>query len=592
MGPANCPNRYLTLINPVRGRNLWLDNSLKPLEDQYGLIASYDFSATWLLQYDALTDEEITGFIKDNFSNNQEIGLFLEVSPSLAKSARVVYPHLVAWFDPQAVFLSGYSPHERRKLLDTGFAKFKEVFGDYPTSVGAWWVDSYSLEYLKNKHDIKAVLIVADQKTTDNYGVWGQWWGVAYYPSKANILVPAQKEETRQDVVVLQWAQRDISRADGEGTSYSNYSLQANDYTERGLDTAYFKKLVNNYLDCSLPVGQITVGLETGMESVKSFPEYKNQLEALADIEGVQDVTMGEFSNYYRDIYRLNPEKLVLKDDQSEWILTPQKRENEYLNEKIVYQQNLAFTDYFQADKSDFLERRLPIDYTKKDSFGGPFFVLPAFILGFILYRRYNLAKYYWHVSLFILASFLTTLLGYSKFGRQIFFGPVLKNILATQFFLVIIYFCLFIPLIKLFAKKTKNIKLLMFSLPLSFAADFVVSALRYTRLQNEHYLGFAWDSLRFIGFKFSPNSLAVVNQDFPAVVAGALLKFDFNLIRESKVIAFIIYPLAHIILGVFIYLFLNKLPKRLRQIILVILSVLFCFYLSKTITLDPRVVL
>ena len=71
----DCQNRYLTLINPVRGRNLWLDNSLKPLEDQYGVVTNYNFSATWLLQYDALVDKEVTGFVKDNFSNNQEIGL-------------------------------------------------------------------------------------------------------------------------------------------------------------------------------------------------------------------------------------------------------------------------------------------------------------------------------------------------------------------------------------------------------------------------------------------------------------------------------------------------------------------------------------
>ena len=77
----DCNNSFLTLVNPVRGRNLWFDQSLKPLEDQYRAITNHNFSATWLLQYDALTDKEATGFVKDNFSDNQEIGLFLEVSP-------------------------------------------------------------------------------------------------------------------------------------------------------------------------------------------------------------------------------------------------------------------------------------------------------------------------------------------------------------------------------------------------------------------------------------------------------------------------------------------------------------------------------
>jgi len=589
---VDCNDRFLTLINPIRGRGLWQDKSLKPLEDQFGLIANHNFSATWLLQYDALIDSEIVDFVKDNFSNNQEIGLFLEVSPNFAKSARVVYPHMVVWYDPQAVFLSGYSQSERRKLIDTVFTKFKEVFGYYPASVGAWWLDSYSLEYMKNKYAIKTTLIVADQKTTDDYGVWGQWWGVPYYPSKANILIPAQDQDTKQDIVVLQWAQRDISKAYGEGTSYSNYSLQANDYTERGFDTSYFKKLVNNYLDCGLAIGQITVGLETGIESVKSFPEYKNQLEVLANIKGLQTVTVNEFSNRYRDVYASNPEKIVLRDDTSEWILTPQERENQYLKEKIVYQPGLAFADYFKADKSDFLNRKLPINYSKKGFFAGPFLVLLAFILGFVIYRRYGFAKYYWYVSLFILASFLTTFLGYSKFGRHVYFGPVFKNISVAQFLLVIIYYCFFIPVLKFFIKRTKRIKLLMLSLPLSFATDFVVSVLRYTRLHGQHYFGFAWDALRFIGLKVSSNSLAVINQDFSSVVAGALLKFDFNLIWESKVIALVVYPLAHVVLGIFIYLLCNKLPKRLCQVVLVIMTALFCFYIYTTITLDPRIVL
>ena len=112
-----CDDRYLTLINPVRGRDLWSEKSLSPLEKQYEQIAQYNFSATWLLQYDALTDEELVQFIKNNFSNNQELGLFLEVSPWLAQSSRVVYPSLVAWFEPQAVFLSGYSPKEREREI-------------------------------------------------------------------------------------------------------------------------------------------------------------------------------------------------------------------------------------------------------------------------------------------------------------------------------------------------------------------------------------------------------------------------------------------------------------------------------------------
>lgn len=585
-----CNNRYLTLVNPVRGRNLWFDNTINPLADQYRAISKYSFSATWLLQYDALTDKEIIEYIKSNFTNNQELGLFLEISPDLALQSRVIYPPLTPWFYPQAVFLSGYSQSERRKLIDTVFIEFKEVYGNYPSSVGAWWIDSYSLLYMKNKYDINSVLIVADQKTTDNYGVWGQWWGVPYYPSNANILVPAQNKKTKQDIVVLQWAQRDIAKAYGEGTGFSNYSLQANDYTERKLGTPYFLKLVGSYLDCSLPIGQITVGLETGMESVGSFPEYVNQLEVLSKIEGLHSVTMGNFSDIFRNKYEANPEKIILKDNISEWILTPQGRENSYLGDKINYSEGLAFTDYFLPDKANYLDRKLPIK-PAGTSHLPHYTVLLAFTIGFIIYRQLKVTNLYGHVSIFIFATYLTTLLSYSKFGRLIYFGPVMENIFMAQFVIVLTCYLMFVPLIKLLTKKFDNYKLLLMCFSLAYAADFIVSILRYTQINGNKYFGFALDSLRFVGVKVAPKTLSFVNEDFSPLIAGALLKFDFNSIWENKIIALVAYPLGHLVLGILLYFSLINLPRKLRYAVLTFVFVLFGFYIHNTLTLEPRVV-
>jgi len=587
----DCPNRYLTLVNPIRGRNLWLDQSLKPLEDQYQAVAEYHLAATWLFQYDALVDKEIISFVKERFSKNQETGLFLEVSPDLALASRVIYPPLTPWFKPQAVFLSGYSQSERRKLIDTVFAKFKEVFGNYPISVGAWWIDSYSLEYMKKKYDLKAVLIVANQQATDDYGVWGQWWGVPYYPDQANILVPASKDANKMDVVVIQWAQKDITKAYGKGFSYSNYSVQANDYLERGLNTSYFKKLINCYLDCQLPIGQITVGLETGIESVRAFPEFLKQLAVLSKIKNLKSLTMSEFSDRYQSFYPSNPQKITLKDEETEWILTPFKRENRILKEEIFYKENVAFKDYFIADENSFLERKLPINFEEKVFFS-PFIILIAFLLGLIIYFLTGAAKYYLSVSIFILSSFLTTFMAYSKFGRIVYFGPILKNISFAQFFLVIFSFLFFLFFLKHFSLKIKKFSLFMVSLPLSYSADFILSVLRYTRLENQHFLGFAWDSLRFVGFKISPNSLSFVNQDFSPLVAGALLKFDFNPIWESWVASLILYPLTHFFAGILIYFVLNKLPSKIQKILMIFLLFTFGLFFYHTLTLDPRTVL
>src|SRR3989338_9058269 len=262
-----CDNRHLTLVSSVRSRDLWIDKTADPLKNQYELIRKHNFSSTWLLQYDVLLDKELLYEIR-KFNDNQEKGVFLEISQNFVEQSRVIYPHAVPWFSPHAVFLSGYSQSERRNLIDRLFKKFKEEFGFYPKSVGAWWIDTFSLNYMKEKYNIKTAMIVADQKTTDNYGIWGPWWGIPYYPSKANILTPASNLKNKHDVVVIQWAQRDPVLAYGEGAKYSNYSLQANDYIRQGKKTDYFQQLIKTYLDCQNPLGQITVGLETGIESV------------------------------------------------------------------------------------------------------------------------------------------------------------------------------------------------------------------------------------------------------------------------------------------------------------------------------------
>ena len=149
-------------------------------------------------------------------------------------------------------------------------------------------------------------MIVADQLSTDHYGVWGQWWGVPYFPQKQNLLNPAADLTNNLNAVVIQWAQRHPEKAYGDTPVFSNYSLQANDYLRLGLDHNHFVDLVNFYLDCSIPLGQITIGLEVGQESVGFINEYRNQIETLSSIKNLQSVTMSQFNDLFRISYPPN----------------------------------------------------------------------------------------------------------------------------------------------------------------------------------------------------------------------------------------------------------------------------------------------
>lgn len=588
----DCPDRYATIINPVRGRNFWSDKSLRSIEDQYKAIEKNGFVATWLLQYDVTEDFELLEKVK-SFSNKQELGVFLEVTEGLAKEARVIYPNQTPWFSPKAVFLSGYSQSERIRLIDTLFAKFKDKLGFYPKSVGAWWIDSYSLHYIKQKYQISSVLIVADQRTTDSYGVWGQWWGVAYYPAKSNILIPANSEANKLDLVVTQWAQRDPTLAYGDGSKFSNYSLQANDYIRQGLDTDYFKKLTAIYLNCQNKIGQITVGLETGIESIGYIKEYENQMAELKKIKNLKVVTMSEFSENYKRVYPQFPKKNIINDGISSWTMTPEYRENKQLNDYISYSEKAAFADYFVADKENFLNRKLPLNIFNRESFEySPGILLLITIAVSLLVAIYFKDIRVWvSGSLFSIAAYGLVFKSTDLLGWRVFYGPVIDYLFLVQ----AVLFLFGLALIKLLSKKLEFFRkrpILIWLFPLVYGADVLVKYLRFSVLNGEYVIGISLDAFRIVGFKIvNLNQIKLINEDYLGYVAQAFLKFDFNKIWDNVFISFMVYPLVHILITFVMGFLLSKLNIKLVKVFVIILGMLFLIYLKDTYLADPRVV-
>lgn len=581
---VQCKDRYLTIVNPVRGRSLWIDRDLTPLKKQYELIKKHHFPATWLLQFDVLQDSELFAEIS-KFDNKQEKGVFLEISQNYSEQARVIYPHGVAWFNPKAVFLSGYSQSERRRLIDKLFSEFKSKFGYFPKSVGAWWIDSYSLDYMKGKYNIKTAMIVADQKTTDNYGVWGQWWGGPFYPSKVNTLTPASSLSNKQDVVIIQWAQRDPTLAYGVGSKVSNYSLQANDYIRQGKDTKYFNDLINVYLDCKNPIGQITVGLETGIESVGYINEFENQLKSLATIVNLNRLSMSQFADRFSRVFPLFPQEFFVGPN---WIMKTNFRSNNGLNDRINYQQGIAFKDYFIADKESFLDRNLE-RLNKKEQFYFPYYLLIILATGIFFYYK-RLLKVWTVTTLFVLFSFGLILRSKYSFGWQIFYGSQVSFLMVTQIIIIIVSYLMMWLVYKV--NYIRNRSLAIWFIPLSFGLDFIIQSIRFSHFTNKYYLGFSLDSLRFVGLSLSkPLSLGFVNQDFSSVISSSLLRINFNNIWDNLYLSLLIYPLIHILLAIFLSYIYDKLPIKIRHIAIVFLIILAICQLVSIFQADPRLV-
>jgi len=547
--------KYATIINPIRNRELWIDQTLKPIDDQYQTINTLKLKATWLIQNDVVNDQDLVKKIKE-FNQDQELGLFLEISPNLAQKARIYYPTQTVWYSPKAVFLSAYDISDRKKLIDQMIFDFKNTFGYSPKSAGAWWVDSWAQHYLEKKYHITIVMICADQKTTDQYGIWGQWWGYPYHPSPNNILVPGDSK-----TVVIQWAQRDLEKAyHGSGPLVSNYSLQANDYTSQGLDFNYFTNLANQYLSVE-KLGQITVGLETGMESIGHEEEYTKQLTWISRNQ-IISLKMSEFSDKYQEVYEnKNPQKIILGN----WVLTPEYRENKNLGEKTFYHSNISFTDKFITDKSDFLNRILPQSNNQKNIKYFPFFLIFIPILFFI---SKNISP-----IIFTLILFLPIFRSFYFSGWKIFFGPVLNNLILVQILILIIYSLIF-------TKINKKLKINWTSWWSVWILNLLIFTARYSIIDGQRYLGWLVDNFRFIGIAFG-NGIKFINQDLTGYIAATMLKFDPSWIWNNWWVWIIVYPLIEIGLVILI----NKLIPKKPRYFMAILSIFFVIYMFG---LDP----
>lgn len=542
--------KYVTIVNPIRSRELWVDKTLKPIDDQYQIINNLKLKTTWLVQNDVTNDQDLIKKIKE-FNQDQELGLFLEVSPSLTKKARVYYPTQTVWYSPKAIFLSAYSLNDRKKIIDQMVADFKTTFGFLPKSAGAWWIDSWSQQYLEKKYHINTVMIVADQKTTDQYGVWGQWWGYPYHPSSNNILTPGNSK-----TVVIQWAQRDLEKAyAGSGPLVSNFSLQANDYTSQGLDFNYFTNLANQYLSVE-KLGQITVGLETGMESIGHEQEYEKQLAWIANNQ-IVSLKMSEFGDKYRSIYEnKNPEKIILGN----WILTPEYRENKNLDEKTNYNSNISFGDKFVADQSEFLNRTLSNINDRQEIKYWPIFLITIPLLW---WWGKNIGLIFW-----LLLLYLSIFRSYHDSGWKIFFGPTIDNLILVQ--LSILLFGGF-----LITKINQKLKIDWSAWWSVWILNLLIFTARYSIIDGQRYLGWLVDNFRFIGITFS-QGIKFLNQDLTGYIAATMLKFDPGWIWNNWWVWTIIYPIIEIGL---VFLISKLIPKKLRYF-MAILSIFFIIYM------------
>lgn len=191
--------RIVNIINFVRlleprdevtySQDILFQTVKKQLED----LNDKALPATFLLQYDALITPRYQELLKTSLPEYSEVGGWWEITKPHVEAAGLKWRGRYPWdWHADVGFATGYTPEEREILVDVYMAKFKEIFGSYPKSVGSWFIDAHTLAYMYEQYGIIASCNCRDQYGTDGYTLWGGYWNQAYYPSRVNAYMPAQ----------------------------------------------------------------------------------------------------------------------------------------------------------------------------------------------------------------------------------------------------------------------------------------------------------------------------------------------------------------------------------------------------------------
>ncbi|MBR6727930.1 MAG: hypothetical protein IKM08_07025, partial [Clostridia bacterium] len=202
--------KIVNVMNFVRRIDERIEDSTAKLlamtRDQLQLVNEYGVENTFLLQYDAVCDENFVALFKEKATEKTELGLWYEIVEPLTTACGIPYRSERGWkWDWHIIpgYSMAYTPAQRELLIDEAMHKFKEIFGYYPKTVAGWVIDTHTLNYLAANYAISATAICRDQANTDAYTLLGGYFNQAYYPSKNNIFTPAQSKEMQVNVPVF-----------------------------------------------------------------------------------------------------------------------------------------------------------------------------------------------------------------------------------------------------------------------------------------------------------------------------------------------------------------------------------------------------
>jgi len=310
--------RIVNIYNFIRNSDYRVPNSeavlLETTRQQIQLLKEAGLPATWALQYDALINPRYQKLLKEQLDGHDEIAAWWEIPQPLAEKAGLKWRGQHEWDSTANVgFSPGYTPEERRKLADVYMADFKAVFGRYPSTVGSWYIDEVTLEYMADHYGIIASCNCKDQVGTDGYTLWGGYWNQAYYPSRLNAYMPAQTRAGQLDIPIFRMLGSDPIYQ--YGNSPGMFTLEPV-YSAAGGSAAWTEWFLDNLIhQPALAFGYTQAGQENsfGWEGMKTGLTMQVALLAMQSRAGeIKVETLAQSGQWFRQHFPLTPSTAVV----------------------------------------------------------------------------------------------------------------------------------------------------------------------------------------------------------------------------------------------------------------------------------------
>lgn len=365
--------RIINIINFIRQTDYRIENSdsllYQAVKEQLKLINRYNLPATFLLQYDALIKPEYQQLLKSQLNQQSEIGGWFEITQPQVEDAGLKWRGEHSWVSHANIaFSTGYTKDEREKLVDVYMEKFKEIFGEYPKSMGSWYIDAHTLNYMYEKYGIIASCNCKDQVGTDGYTLWGGYWNQAYYPSKLNGYMPAQSQEQQISVPVFRMLGSDpiYQYDDGLGNDRQGVISLEPVYTQAGKNKAWVHYFFNSIVDQPCLAFNYA---QAGQENSFTWDAMKDGLEmqipiidSLQRTQKIQVLTLAETGKWFKDKFSTTPATAVtvLNDIRNENNKTVWFNSRYYRANLLWKNQNFSFRDIHLFDerfKSQYVDK-------------------------------------------------------------------------------------------------------------------------------------------------------------------------------------------------------------------------------------------